>query len=107
MPINIGEKRKKRVCPICGALLSDLFGITRCSISTCDYVEYVRADAQIEAAGQLIIRGEHTRGDCARILDMLPKLTRKRRIDPIGDLTTALMSDPSKDPLEDGMARET
>lgn len=58
MPLNVGEKRKsKGVCPICGEPLSDLFGITRCSVSTCDYVDYTRADAQVEAAGRAILRG--------------------------------------------------
>lgn len=106
--INVGEKRKaKGVCPICGEPLSDLFGITRCSISTCDYVDYTRADAQVEAAGQTIIREEHARGDHARLLDRLPKLARKRGgMGSVSERTTALMSDPSKDPLENGKVRE-
>ena len=108
MDLKIGKKRVMGNCPICGEPLVFSYGITRCSSFTCDHVEYDKTDADVEAAGQAILRGEHARGDRARLLDRLPRFARRSRSrDSLSDQTTCIMSDPSKDPLENGKVRET
>jgi transposase-like protein len=40
MPLNLGQRIKKRVCPKCGSYLTRVYGVFRCSTFGCDHTEH-------------------------------------------------------------------
>jgi uncharacterized Zn finger protein (UPF0148 family) len=40
MPLNLGQRIKKRICPKCGSYLNKLYGVFRCPTFGCDHTEH-------------------------------------------------------------------
>jgi uncharacterized Zn finger protein (UPF0148 family) len=66
MPLKLGQRIKKRICPKCGSYLNKLYGVFRCPTFGCDHTEhdstvelYLQRKKNIVKDGVKEVDGEH------------------------------------------------